>query len=74
MLMGARLPLKFWQLACEAVCYIRNRTPVGPEGKTPDEAFIGRKPTVAHLRAWGCLAIATLPKENRDNKLSAAAL
>jgi hypothetical protein len=49
--MRARLPLKFWQLVCEAVCYIRNRIPVGPKGKTPDEAFISRKPTVAYLRA-----------------------
>ncbi len=51
MLIRARLSLKFWQLVYEAVCYIRNRTPIGLKGKTPDEAFIGRKPTIAYLRA-----------------------
>ena len=32
-----------------------------------DEAFYGRKPSVAHLRVWGCLAYVKLP----DRQLSA---
>jgi hypothetical protein len=35
----------------ETAYYIRNRTPVGPEGKTPIEAFNGVKPYIGHLKA-----------------------
>lgn len=69
MIIACKLPLKFWQEAASTVCYIRNRTPVGPEGKTPEEAFTGRKPSISHLKVWGCLAYARVPKENRENKL-----
>jgi len=34
-----------------AASYIRNRTLVGLEGMTPEEAYSGKKPTVKHLRA-----------------------
>lgn len=69
MLLACKLPLKFWQDAATTACYIRNRTPVGPDGKTPEEAFTGRKPSIAHLRVFGCLVYARVPKENRENKL-----
>jgi hypothetical protein len=69
MLLASKLPLKFWADAATTVCYIRNRTPVGPEGKTPIEAFTGKKPSIAHLRVFGCLAYARVPKESRENKL-----
>ena len=61
MVIGACLPLKFWAEAAATACYIRNRTPVGPEGKTPEEAFSGVKPSVGHLRVWGCLAYTRVP-------------
>jgi hypothetical protein len=69
MLLACKLPLKFWADAATTACYIRNRTPVGPDGRTPEEAFTGRKPSIAHLRVFGCLVYARVPKENRDNKL-----
>jgi hypothetical protein len=69
MLLACKLPLKFWADAAAIACYIRNRTPVGPDGKTPEEAFNGRKPSVAHLCVFGCLVYARIPKENRDNKM-----
>ena len=46
-------------------CYLRNRTPIGPEGKTPEEAYSGKKPDIKHLRAYGCVAYAHVPKEKR---------
>jgi hypothetical protein len=35
----------------ETVYYIKNRTPVGPEGKTPIEAFDRVKPYIGYLKA-----------------------
>lgn len=74
MILGTKLPLKFWQDAAETACYIRNRTPVGPEGKTPIEIYSGKKPDIGHLRSWGCLAYARVPKETRANKLEPTAV
>jgi transposase InsO family protein len=50
MLIDAQLPYKFWGEAVKAICYIRNRTAIGPKGLTPEEAFTGRKPGIKHLR------------------------
>jgi hypothetical protein len=37
--------------------YILNRSPIKAlNGGTPYEAWHGRKPTVSHLRVFGCLA------------------
>jgi hypothetical protein len=32
---------------------------------TPEEAWSGRKPSVAHMRMFGCLAYAMVPDEKR---------
>ena len=66
MLAHARLPPELWAEAIMAASYIRNRTPIGPDGKTPEEAYSGKKPSVAHLRAWGCAAYANVALEQRD--------
>ena len=50
MMAHAGLPPELWAEAVMAASYIRNRTPVGPEGMTPEEAYSGKKPTVEHLR------------------------
>jgi len=66
MLLDAKLPLYLWGEAVETASYLRNRTPIGPNRVTPEEAYSGQKPYVGHLRAYGCLAYAHIPKENRD--------
>ncbi len=66
MLLEAGLPSLFWGEAVLTACYLRNRTPIGPEGKTPEEAFSGKKPGIGHLRVFGCLAYAHVPFETRD--------
>ncbi|WVZ88098.1 hypothetical protein U9M48_034651 [Paspalum notatum var. saurae] len=39
--------------------YVLNRSPTRSlEGKTPYEAWFGKKPSVAHLRTFGCVAYA----------------
>lgn len=66
MLLDAKLPQRFWGFAVLAACYLRNRMPIGPEGKCPEEAFTGRKPSTRHLRMFGCIAYADIPSVNRD--------
>jgi hypothetical protein len=39
---------------------------IGPEEKSPEEAFTGRKPSIRHLRTFGCIAYADIPSANRD--------
>ena len=74
MLLAYKLLLKFWADAAATAYYIRNRTPVGPNGRTPKEAFIGRMPSIAYLRIFECLIYIRVPKENRDNKLVPTAI
>jgi hypothetical protein len=66
MLADARLPPELWGEAVITASYIRNRTPIGLGGMTPEEAYSGKKPSVSHLRAWGCVAYAHLAAEQRD--------
>ena len=49
---------KFWVRAANTACYIRNRclTKSNNSDKTPYEMFFDKKPTVYHLRRFGCLA------------------
>ena len=65
MLLDAKLPTRFWGDAVAIACYLRNRTPISPEGKTPEEAYSGKRPYIGYLRAYGCLAYAHIPKEKR---------
>jgi hypothetical protein len=74
MLYDAHLPIVLWEEAIETACYLRNRTPIGPGGWTPEEAYSGKRPHIGHLRAYGCLAYAHIPVENRANKLSDRAI
>lgn len=56
MLHDQGLPLFFWVGACSVLVYLQNRSPhsaVG--GKTPAEAFTGRRPDVGNLSMFGCL-------------------
>ena len=49
MLLDAKLLYEFWGFAVLAACYLRNRMPIGPDRKSPEEAFTGRKPSSGHL-------------------------
>ena len=50
----ASLPISFWGYALESACYLLNRAPSKSVSKTPYEMWTGRKPTLSHLRVWGC--------------------
>jgi hypothetical protein len=50
------MPAVFWGEAVVTVVYILNRSPTKAlNGMTSYEAWHGRKPTVSHLRVFGCL-------------------
>jgi hypothetical protein len=51
------MPAVFWGEAVVTTVYILNRSPTKAlNSRTPYEAWHGRKPTVSHLRVFGCLA------------------
>ena len=66
MLFGAHLPQRFWAEALATAVYLRNRSPTkSVTGLTPYEAWSGDKPSVNHLKVFGCAAYAHISKEER---------
>jgi hypothetical protein len=61
MLKDANLLAELWVEAAQADVYIRNRVLNGPiiDGLqvSLEEAFTGIKPSIKHLRVWGCQAV-----------------
>ena len=72
MLSGTGLGQEFWAEAVETACYLVNRSPSSAlEDKNPHEVWTGKKPSLSHLRVFGCDAYVHVPKEKRtklDNK------
>ena len=72
MLIDAKLPEELWGYAAEYACYITNRTYTSvTKSKTPFELFHNQKPTVGHIRRFGCVAYAHIPDDTRrklDNR------
>ena len=67
MLSGARLGQEFWVEAVDIACYLVNRSPSSVlEDKTPQEVWIGKKPSLSHLRVFGCDAYVHVPKAKRN--------
>lgn len=53
------MPGKFWGEAVKTAVYLLNRSPTKSlDGKTPFEVWYGRKPSVRHLRTFGCKVFA----------------
>ncbi|GAA0147836.1 transmembrane signal receptor [Lithospermum erythrorhizon] len=67
MLSAKRIPKTLWTEAVNWTFYILNRCPTfAVKDITPQEAWSGVKPSVDHLRIWGCLAHTHVPKVNRS--------
>jgi hypothetical protein len=48
-------------------CYLVNRSPSSAlDDKSPHELWSGKKPSLQHLRVFGCDSYAHVPKENRS--------
>eukprot|EP00253_Pinus_taeda_P025779 PITA_25779 len=66
MLSGAGLGQEFWAEAVDTACYLVNRSPSSAlDEKTPQEVWTGKKPSLSHLRVFGCDAYVHVPKEKR---------
>eukprot|EP00253_Pinus_taeda_P033454 PITA_33454 len=64
MLNGVGLGQEFWAEVVETACYLVNRSPLSVlEDKTPQEAWIGKKTSLSHMRVFGCDAYVHVPKE-----------
>ena len=73
MLNGAGLSKEFWVVVVDIACYLKNRSPTSMlVDKTPHEVWFGKKPSIAHLRVFGCDVFMYVQKEKRsrlDNKV-----
>jgi hypothetical protein len=59
LLKSMKVPGCFWGEAVMVAVYLLNRAPTKSlNGKTPYEAWFGKKPGVHHLRTFGCMAYA----------------
>ena len=66
MLSDSGLPKVFWAETFATATYLHNRSPTKPlGGVTPFQAWTGLKPTVGHLRRFGCSAYVHIPKDER---------
>ena len=65
-LQHARLSNVFWAEAVNTAVYVLNQAPTSiVKGKTPQEAWSGKKPTVEHFRVFGSNAYAYVLDEKR---------
>ncbi|GFX91400.1 retrovirus-related Pol polyprotein from transposon TNT 1-94 [Trichonephila clavipes] len=68
LLKSSEVPHKFWGEALLCFTYAWNRICHKDSNKTPFEKYSGRKPSVLHLKPFGCLAYAGVPKQIRKKK------
>lgn len=66
MLKSKGLPNSFWGEAVVTATYVLNRCPtLKLEGKVPEEAWTGRRPSVKHLRVFGSVCCRHVPDQRR---------
>ena len=56
MLIQANLPSCLWPFALKHAIHLRNRVPHSATGKTPYLVMTGHKPSLRHIRVFGCAA------------------
>jgi hypothetical protein len=71
MRLQACLPQSWWEFALDHATHVYNRTPMRRlKWRTPTEWLSKERPTVEHLRVFGCAAYVFIPAEVRENKLA----
>lgn len=66
MLHDQHIPQFQWGEACMTIVYLQNRSPHRIlNNMTLEEAFTGKKPSVDHLRIFGCPMYIHIPKDKR---------
>jgi hypothetical protein len=67
MLSSAELGQELWAEAVGTSCYMVNRSPSSVlDDKTPHEVWSGKKPSLQHVRVFGCDSYVHVPEENRS--------
>ncbi|KAM2728531.1 hypothetical protein EV1_000013 [Malus domestica] len=56
MMSSADLPVTLWGYALYTAAYLLNRVPSKSVSQTPYEIWHGRKPSLKHIKIWGCEA------------------
>ncbi|XP_070046079.1 uncharacterized protein [Nicotiana tomentosiformis] len=68
LLKAKSMPREFWGEAISCAVYLNKRSPTrNIRDQTPQEAWIGRKPSVKHLRIFGSIAYSHVPQQKRAN-------
>jgi transposase InsO family protein len=72
MLLASDLPETMWAEAVVTATYLinRSRTRSLKRGVTPFEAFHGEKPSISHIREFGCTAYGKIPPQKVRGKLT----
>eukprot|EP01018_Ginkgo_biloba_P027384 Gb_35302 [translate_table: standard] len=66
MIKAKGLSNEYWAEAVGTAIYLLNRSPTkSVRDKSPQEAWSNEKPNVEHLRVFGCVAYAHVPKQKR---------
>ncbi|UYV73120.1 hypothetical protein LAZ67_10001878, partial [Cordylochernes scorpioides] len=66
LLHGRKMPLELWAEAVNTAVYFLNRCTTKVLGNsTPYEIWYKRKPSILHLKTFGCNAYVHIPKDNR---------
>ncbi|KAL5845342.1 hypothetical protein ACOSQ3_011395 [Xanthoceras sorbifolium] len=66
MLKSKSIPREFWAEAVACAVYLLNRCPTkSVQSITPEEAWSSFKPSVAHLKVFGCIAYAKIHEARR---------
>ncbi|UYV83303.1 hypothetical protein LAZ67_23000451 [Cordylochernes scorpioides] len=67
LLFDSGLPMAFWAEAVATASYVKNCTPHRSiKLDTPMEKWKGRKPSIRHLRIFGCLAFWPITQQHRS--------
>lgn len=66
MLLDAGLDKKYWGEAVATAAYLQNRLPSHYVDRTPFERWFGEKPTLTHLKVFGCPAFVHIPDVKRS--------
>jgi hypothetical protein len=66
MLSGVGLGKELWEEAVGTACYLANRSPSSTlDDRIPHEVWTGKKPSLTHLKVFGCETYVHVPKENK---------
>lgn len=67
MLIHSKINWALWPYAAKHAAHIKNVTPrpTNPQGKSAFELWHGTKPSISHLKTFGCVAYVHVPKEKR---------